>query len=139
MAQSDRYAEYFERKQQEDELRRLQESQAGMEPVEDLSVGPTTGVVESGKTSPAAFSAARSQQEGQGTQAAGTTLMTAAPATGPAAPYVAGAGLALQTASMINQGRANRRKMAYEAELQKVQARQNAINKMAEIGRGLKV
>jgi hypothetical protein len=53
-------------------------------------------------------------------------------------PYAMGAGLALQTASGIKKGQNQRAQQRYLAEVERVQARQNAINKMAEIGQGLR-
>ena len=53
-------------------------------------------------------------------------------------PYAMGAGMALQTASAIKKGQNQRNQQRYLAEVEKANARQTAINKMAQIGQGLK-
>ncbi len=63
-------------------------------------------------------------------------LTTAGMAT--ANPYLTGAGLGLQAISMVNQAKNGRQMNRYNAELQKYQARQQVISRMAQIGQGLK-
>ena len=53
-------------------------------------------------------------------------------------PYAVGAGLALQTINTINKRKQQQEQNRYIAELQKVQARQEAINKLAQIGQNLR-
>lgn len=54
-------------------------------------------------------------------------------------PYVAGAGLALQTASMIQQSKQNQQNARYTAELNKAKANQDALDKLSNIGQNLRV
>jgi hypothetical protein len=68
--------------------------------------------------------------------ALGGGLTTAGMAT--ANPILTGAGLALSTAGAIKQGQNQRAQQRYQAELQKLQSRQDAINRLAQIGQGLK-
>lgn len=53
-------------------------------------------------------------------------------------PKLMAAGLALKTIQGIAQAKAENRRAKYNAELQKMKARQDAISQMAQIGRGLK-
>lgn len=53
-------------------------------------------------------------------------------------PKAMAAGLALQTISGINKSAQQREQNRYLAELQRVKARQDAIDKMAQIGQGLR-
>jgi len=53
-------------------------------------------------------------------------------------PYAMAAGLGLSAANSIVKGRNERAQQRYEAELKKVNERQNAIAKMAQIGQGLR-
>jgi hypothetical protein len=53
-------------------------------------------------------------------------------------PALAGAGLALQTMGKIQEQKAAQRNATYQAEVAKINARQDAINRMAQIGAGLK-
>jgi len=68
--------------------------------------------------------------------ALGGGLTTAGMATGN--PWLMGAGLALSTASSIKQGQNQRAQQRYQAEIKKLQDRQDAINRLAQIGQGLK-
>lgn len=53
-------------------------------------------------------------------------------------PYLVGAGLGVSALSSIQKGRNQREQNRYLAEVQKYNARQSAIQKMAQIGQGLK-
>jgi hypothetical protein len=53
-------------------------------------------------------------------------------------PKLMAAGLALKTIQGVAQAKAENRRAKYNAELQKMKARQDAISQMAQIGRGLK-
>ena len=53
-------------------------------------------------------------------------------------PYLLGAGLGLSTISAVNKNKQEQAMNRYKAEVQKVNARQQAINNLASIGRGLK-
>lgn len=53
-------------------------------------------------------------------------------------PELMAAGLALQTMGGIQDRAQNQRNAQYQAEVAKINARQNAINRMAQIGAGLK-
>jgi hypothetical protein len=64
----------------------------------------------------------------------GLTTMGAATAN----PWLMGAGLALSTAGSIKQGQNQRAQQRYQAEIKKLQDRQDAINRLAQIGQGLK-
>lgn len=56
----------------------------------------------------------------------------------PIRSYAMGAGLALQTINTINKRKQQQEQNKYLAELQKVQARQEALNKLAQIGQNLR-
>ena len=53
-------------------------------------------------------------------------------------PAAMGAGLGLAAANAIVQGRNKRAQERYDAEVKKINARQEAINKMAQLGQGLR-
>jgi hypothetical protein len=53
-------------------------------------------------------------------------------------PYAMGAGLGLATLSGINKGEQANRDARYKAEVARINARQEAINKLAQISQGLK-
>jgi hypothetical protein len=53
-------------------------------------------------------------------------------------PTMKGVGLGLKAVQGIAQAKAENRRAKYNAELQKMKARQDAISQMAQIGRGLK-
>ena len=53
-------------------------------------------------------------------------------------PYAMAAGLGLSAANSIVQGRNQRAQDAYKAEVDKINKRQEAINRMAMIGQGLR-
>jgi predicted membrane-bound mannosyltransferase len=68
--------------------------------------------------------------------AAGSGLVTYGAAT--ANPYMVGAGLALSTASNISDSKNQQAQDRYVAEVQRVKARQDAIDRLAQIGQNLK-
>lgn len=53
-------------------------------------------------------------------------------------PALVGAGLATSAGGAIMKGKENRRKQQYKAEVERYRQRQAAIQRMAEIGKGLK-
>lgn len=53
-------------------------------------------------------------------------------------PYLVGAGLGLTALSSVQKAKQQREQNRYEAEMQKYQARQNAIQNLAQIGQNLK-
>lgn len=53
-------------------------------------------------------------------------------------PYAMAAGLGLSAANSIVKGRNERAQQRYQAELEKINQRQQAISKMAQIGQGLR-
>jgi hypothetical protein len=53
-------------------------------------------------------------------------------------PYAMGAGLGLQTLGAMKKGENERIQNRYADEIKKINARQSAINKLAQIGQGLK-
>lgn len=53
-------------------------------------------------------------------------------------PYAMAAGLGLSAANAIVQGRNKRAQEKYQAEVDKINKRQEAINRMAQIGQGLR-
>jgi hypothetical protein len=53
-------------------------------------------------------------------------------------PSMKAAGLGLKTLQAVNQAKQQQRMNKYNAEVARIQARQDAINKMAQIGQGLK-
>lgn len=135
----DAFNEYYKQKMQE---RLASDASAyGQMPVQDLSGPIEEGVVGSGKATSEQLQAARTPA-GQQPPAANTTaqlagaLTTAGAAT--AQPELVAAGLALQTAGMIQQGKTNQENAKYVAEVNKINARQNAIDKMSQIGQGLR-
>ena len=105
-----------------------------MPAVEDLSGPIQPGVVESGKTSQKDFQEARAQ--GTAGEAAGEAGADALIAFGD--PTMKAAGLGLKTAFKINEIKRQNQIDNYNAEVRRIQARQDAINQMAQIGRGLK-
>jgi hypothetical protein len=160
MNSNKRYDDYLAKKYaQEDEQKQLWDSRAKLESekslgaVEDLA--PTgEGVAQtdwlgqsnltqndwkgeggefSGGGASGTYSAAETLAQGGGAEdAVAKKLMMSGN------PYAMGAGLALQTASSIKKGQNQREQQKYLAEVDRVTARQNAINKMAQIGQGLK-
>lgn len=58
--------------------------------------------------------------------------------TATANPYLAATGMALQTMGQIQDRKAQQKNAQYQAEVAKINARQDAINRMAQIGAGLK-
>ena len=164
MSQNQRYDNYLAKKYaQEDEQKQLWDSRARLAQesslggVEDLS-GPigegkaqTNWLGQSNLTQNDALEAQNTSvgsegSAGSGAMAAGKTIAQGgAPEDAVAQglmmsgnPYAMGAGLALQTASGIKKGQNARAQQRYEAEVERVNARQNAINKMAQIGQGLR-
>lgn len=98
----------------------------GLEPVEQVpmqSSSPATGAAAAGKT--LAQGGAPEDAVSQGLMMSGN-------------PYAMGAGMALQTASSINKAKNARERQKYEDEVERVNMRQSAINKLAQIGQGLK-
>jgi len=93
-----------------------------------------SGVVESKKMSQSEFDAASRQPGG-----ANAGLNTAADAAmmfgGPKGMAI---GLGLKTLQSVNQAKQQQRMNKYNAEVQRIQARQDAINRLAQIGQGLK-
>jgi hypothetical protein len=75
------------------------------------------------------------EQAGELSKVAGVTTTSGA-ASGN--PELAAAGLGLQAAGMIQQAKQAQRNAKYTAEVNKVNARQDAINKMAQVGQGLR-
>lgn len=73
---------------------------------------------------------------GNAMDVAGSGLMAGGAAT--ANPYLVGAGLGLTAMSSITKGKNARSQQEYEAEVIKYNQRQAAIQRMAEIGKGLK-
>ncbi len=73
---------------------------------------------------------------GSKTATLGAGLTAAGTAT--ANPYLIGAGLVLSSAASINKSKNDRQQNRYLAEMQKYQARQQAIQNMASIGANLK-
>lgn len=157
MAMSDRYDEYFRRKSAKDALAKEQASGG----VQDLSGPIGEGVAETNwlgqsnltqnepemEEAPAASTgmgaaqgAAQATQQmaagGDKAQAIGSGLTSMGAAT--ANPYMVGAGLALSTASSIKGGQNQRAQQGYQAEVAKINARQNAINRLAEMGSRMK-
>jgi hypothetical protein len=113
----------------------LQDREAAAKDLEDKAKDPATtkeGMMKGG--------AQMVQDMGQGkdkAQALGGGLTTMGMAT--ANPWLVGGGLALSTAGAIKEGQNKRAQEQYQAEVQKLQDRQDAINRMAQIGQGLKV
>jgi hypothetical protein len=163
MNSNKRYDDYLAKKYaQEDEQKQLWDSRAKLESekslgaVEDLAptgegVAQTNWLGQSNLTQNDALEDQKSPESsggsaGSGAMAAGETLAQGGGAEDAVAkglmmsgdPFAMGAGLALQTASSIKKGQNQREQQKYLAEVDRVTARQNAINKMAQIGQGLK-
>lgn len=104
-------------------------------PDEDLSGSIGKGVVESGKISPEQMAISPSQNpsaaSGIGSKATQVGAMTGQ-------PELMAAGLALQTMGGIQDRAQQQRNASYQAEVAKINARQQAIARMAQIGAGLK-
>lgn len=88
----------------------------------------------------AAADASKSAGSAQGSSASkvGQIALAAAPATGPAAPYVAGAGAGLMTIGMVQDARNAEAQAEYQAELQRWQAQNSAMDRLAQISKGFK-
>jgi uncharacterized protein YjbJ (UPF0337 family) len=104
-------------------------------PDEDLSGSIEKGVVESGKISPQQMAISPTQNP-SAASGAGSKVMAAGAMTGQ--PELMAAGLALQTMGGIQDRAQQQRNASYQAEVAKINARQQAIARMAQIGAGLK-
>jgi hypothetical protein len=101
----------------------------------DLNTTPASEGM--GATGQGAVKAAQTAIDGGSPlDAAGAGMTTAGMST--ANPYLIGAGLGVQSLSAIQKGKNARAKQEYEAEVQKYNARQQAIARMTQIGQGLK-
>lgn len=154
MSQNDRYSQYWAEKQKAMMQPQYQTSNVmgPPAPVEILSDPEGPGVVESGIANEADLTqndwmkadksagvkalASGMQTEGGMEDKLGAGLTSYGIAT--ANPYAVGAGLGLSTLSSINKGEMTNRQKRYEAEIQRINARQNAINSLAQISKGLK-
>lgn len=74
---------------------------------------------------------------GSPVDAAGSGLVAAGMASG-MNPWLIGGGLALTAASSVMKGKQQREQQKYLAEVQKFEARQAALSKLASLGQGLK-
>lgn len=100
-------------------------------------VGP--GMVESGKMSQGQFDVASRQPGGANAQPADQIASTGADALITFGdPSMKAVGLGLKTLQAVNQAKQQQKMNRYQAEVAKINARQQAINKMAQIGQGLK-
>lgn len=105
-------------------------------PDEDLSGPIGEGVVESGKISPQQMDISPTQNNGGNIAGIGRKATQVGAMTGQ--PELMAAGMVLQTMGGIQDRAQNQRNAQYQAEVAKINARQNAINRMAQIGAGLK-
>jgi len=96
---------------------------------------PTTGVVASGQAKQQDLTQNLPQGGGTASKAGGVAT-TAGMATGQ--PELVAAGLALQTMGQIQAAKQNQRNARYTAEVNRINARQDAINRMSQIGQSLK-
>ena len=102
--------------------------------VEDLSGPIEQGMVESGKMTQKQFDIASQQPGG-----ANSTISAGADALMMFGdPSMKALGLGLKTVQGINQAQQQQKMNKYNAEVKKIQARQEALNSLANIGRGLK-
>jgi hypothetical protein len=108
------------------------------QPVEQVteSVSTEPSAKESGSMAGAAGVQKAMAAGGSGEDALASGLTGAGMAT--MNPYLVGAGLGLTAMSSISKGKNARAAQEYESEVQKYQQRQSAIQRMAELGRGLK-
>lgn len=88
----------------------------------------------------AAADASKSAGSAQGSSASklGQVTLAAAPATGPAAPYVAGAGAGLMAIGMVQDAKNADAQAEYQAELQRWQAQNSAMDRLAKISQGFR-
>ena len=135
MERSAAYNEHFQKKLAQEAWDKEKLGYGNTGGVEDLSGEMQPGVVASGAATPAQMQQNTPAPTSELSQL-GSLATTGGAAT--ANPYIAGAGLALQTAGMIQQAKQNQRNAQYTAEVNRVNARQQAINNMAQIGQGLK-
>lgn len=107
---------------------------AAMEPVVDESGPVEPGMVESGKMTQKQFDVA-SKQPGGANQAVGAgadaLIMFGDPS-------MKALGLGLKTAQGISDAKQQQKMNEYQAEVKRIQARQDALNRLSQIGQGLK-
>ena len=113
----------------------LQDKEAAAKELEDKAKDPAT--TKEGMMKGAANTIQNLGQGQDKAQSLGGGLSTMGMAT--ANPALVAGGLALSTAGAIKKGQNDRAQLQYQAEVQKLQDRQDAINRMAQIGQGLRV
>lgn len=100
------------------------------------SDGVGQSAASSGKAAGLASAGQQIISGGSPIDAAGSGMTSAGAAS--ANPYLVAAGLGVSALSSIQKGKNQREQNRYAAEMQKYNARQSAINKMAQLGAGLK-
>jgi hypothetical protein len=116
-------------------IQEMTDREAAAKDLEDKAKNPAT--TKEGMMKGAADTVQKLGQGGDKAQALGSGLSTMGMAT--ANPALVAGGLALSTAGAIKDGQNKREQARYDAEVQKLQDRQDAINRMAQIGQGLRV
>lgn len=104
------------------------------EGVEDLSGDIEPGMVESGKMTQRQFDVA-SREPGGANQGLDTVADAAIAFGGPKGAAI---GLGLKTLQAVNESKRQQKLDRYKAEVARIQAKQDAINRLAQIGQGLK-
>lgn len=105
--------------------------------VSDLEDEEATNAAYS-KVASATSQAAQNQSGGNAEMTAGTSMMAAAPATGPAAPYLLGAGAALTTYGAIVKKEDEEANAEYLAKLKKIENAQNSLAQLMNVSQGLR-
>lgn len=129
------YNEHFMNKMAQNAWDKEKFSMGNMGGVTDESGPIGEGVIASKQATPAQMQQNLLQGGGDASKL-GAGLTTAGAAT--AQPELVAAGLALQTMGQIQAGKQNQRNAQYQAEVAKINARQDAINRMSQIGQSLK-
>lgn len=146
MRSSDRYDNYFLKKKMqsegvEDLSGPMQDGVAKTDWLGNSNLTQNDNVVSSNEASvgktpdskSAATAGAQALAQGGNAMDAGSAALMAS-----GNPYAIGAGLGLTTISTINKNRQQQDQNRYLAEVQRVKARQDAIDRLAQIGQNLK-
>lgn len=126
------FNDYYKQKYNE---RMASDASAYLGEPEDLSGPIDQGVVASGQAKQQDLTQNLPEGGGMASKAGGVAT-TAGMATGQ--PELVAAGLALQTMGQIQQAKQAQRNARYTAEVNRINARQDAINRMSQIGQSLK-
>lgn len=149
MAMSDKYENYFNKKKMQSEGISDESGPIG-EGVAKTDWLGRSNLTQNDSSVPSSESVAGLKSEGSGAasgaMAAGQSVAQGGNAMDAASsglmmsgnPYAMAAGLGLQTISTINKNKQQQEQNRYLAEVQKVKARQDAIDRLAQIGQNLR-